>query len=107
MLFLESEDPKPILRSISSPLVVKSSQVLAIIDTMHHIKPDVLRYTAWHSMALDDSPQGAKGKRSVLPNGEVMIHQPLSGALVASDIEKNTSLKLTENNVQCLRMQIW
>lgn len=90
LLFLEAEDPKKdISMYINSPGGSVSS-TLAMIDTMHHIKPDVS--TVCVGMAASGGAlllsQGAKGKRYVLPNAEVMIHQPLGGAQgQASDIE--------------------
>ncbi|MBP9782213.1 MAG: ATP-dependent Clp endopeptidase proteolytic subunit ClpP [Candidatus Pacebacteria bacterium] len=90
MLFLESEDPKKdITLYINSPGGEIQSG-LAIIDTMHHIKPDVSTVCIGMaaSMGAMILSQGTKGKRFVLPNGEVMIHQPLSGVEgQASDIE--------------------
>lgn len=90
LLFLEAEDPKKdIYMYINSPGGSVTS-TLAMIDTMHHIKPDVA--TVCVGMAASGGAlllsQGAKGKRFALPNAEVMIHQPLGGASgQASDIE--------------------
>lgn len=90
LLFLQSEDPKKdIFMYINSPGGSVTS-TLAMIDTMHHIKPDVA--TVCVGMAASGGAlllsQGAKGKRYALPNAEVMIHQPLGGAQgQASDIE--------------------
>lgn len=90
LLFLESEDPKKdIFLYINSP-GGSVTATLAMIDTMHHIKPDVA--TVCVGMAASGGAlllsQGAKGKRFILPNAEVMIHQPLGGAEgQASDIE--------------------
>jgi len=90
LLFLEAEDPKKdIYLYINSPGGSVSS-TLAMIDTMHHIKPDVA--TVCVGMAASGGAlllsQGAKGKRFILPNAEVMIHQPLGGAQgQATDIE--------------------
>ncbi len=90
LLFLEAEDPKKdIYMYINSPGGSVTS-TLAMIDTMHHIKPDVA--TVCVGMAASGGAlllsQGAKGKRYALPNAEVMIHQPLGGAQgQASDIE--------------------
>ena len=90
MLFLESEDPKKdITLYINSP----GGQIqsgLAIVDTMHHIKPDVATVCVGMaaSMGATILSQGKKGKRFILPNAEVMIHQPLTGVEgQASDIE--------------------
>ena len=90
LLFLEAEDPKKdIFLYINSPGGSVTS-TLAMIDTMHHIKPDVA--TVCVGMAASGGAlllsQGAKGKRAILPNAEVMIHQPLGGAQgQATDIE--------------------
>lgn len=90
LLFLEAEDPKKdIYLYINSPGGSVTS-TLAMIDTMHHIKPDVA--TVCVGIAASGGAlllsQGAKGKRFILPNAEVMIHQPLGGAQgQATDIE--------------------
>ena len=90
LLFLEAEDPKKdITLYINSP----GGQIqsgLAIVDTMKHIKPDVSTVCIGMaaSMGAVILSQGAKGKRFMLPNSEVMIHQPLTGVEgQASDIE--------------------
>lgn len=90
LLFLEAEDPKKdISLYINSP-GGSVTATLAMIDTMHHIKPDVATVVvgiAASGGALLLS-QGAKGKRFALPNAEVMIHQPLGGAYgQATDID--------------------
>ena len=89
MLFLESEDPKKdIYLYVNSPGGAVSSG-LAIIDTMNHIKPDVSTICVGiaASMGATIMSQGQKGKRFVLPNAEVMIHQPWGGVSgQASDI---------------------
>lgn len=82
MLFLQAEDAKKdISVYINSPGGSVTS-TLAIIDTMRFIKPDVAVYcigiaASGAAMILS---AGAKGKRFILPNAEVMIHQPLGGA---------------------------
>ena len=54
---------------------------LAIFDTMNYIKPDVATYGIGlqASMGALLLSSGAKGKRHLLPNSRVMIHQPSSG----------------------------
>lgn len=90
LLFLQSEDPKKdISLYINSP-GGSASATLAMIDTMNHIKPDVS--TVCVGMAASGGAwllsAGKKGKRFVLPNSEIMIHQPLGGAEgQATDIE--------------------
>ena len=81
LLHLAYEDPnKDIALYINSP-GGSVSDGLAIYDTMQFIKPDVATY----GMGLQASmgavllSAGAKGKRFMLPNARVMIHQPSSG----------------------------
>ena len=81
MLFLEAEDPeKDIQLYINSPGGSVTAG-LAIYDTMHYIKCDVATICIGMaaSMGAFLLAGGAKGKRSALPNAEVMIHQPLGG----------------------------
>ena len=54
---------------------------LAIYDTMQYIKPDVqtIGIGLQASMGAFLLSSGAKGKRIVLPNSRIMIHQPSSG----------------------------
>jgi len=90
LLFLESEDPKKdIFLYINSPGGSVTAG-LSIIDTMHHIKPDVSTVCVGMAASMGSLilSQGKKGKRFILPNAEVMIHQPSGGAYgQASDID--------------------
>lgn len=82
LLFLEAEDSKKdIVMYINSPGGDVSAG-LAIIDTMKHLKCDVSTVCVGMaaSMGAVILSQGAKGKRYILPNAEVMIHQPILGA---------------------------
>ena len=82
MLFLEMEDPdKEINLYINSPGGSVSAG-LAIYDTMQYIKADVetICIGMAASMGAFLLTAGAKGMRRILPNAEVMIHQPLGGA---------------------------
>ena len=89
LLFLESEDPdKDIHVYINSPGGSVSAG-LAIYDTMQYIRPEVSTICIGMaaSMAAVLLTGGQKGKRSVLPNARVMIHQPWGGVQgTASDI---------------------
>lgn len=81
MLFLEAEDPeKDIQLYINSPGGVITAG-MAIYDTMHYIKCDVATICIGMaaSMGAFLLAGGTKGKRSALPNAEIMIHQPLGG----------------------------
>lgn len=90
LLFLDAEDNK---KDISFYINSPGGHVhagLAILDTMNSIKADVATYCVGlaASMGAVLLSGGKKGKRFVLPNAEVMIHQPSGGAEgMASDIE--------------------
>ena len=89
LLFLENEDPKKdITMYVNSPGGHVTAG-LAIYDTMQYIKPNVSTVCIGiaASMGAVLLAGGEKGKRFVLPNSEVMIHQPLGGTEgQASDI---------------------
>lgn len=89
LIFLENEDPKKdITLYINSPGGAVHAG-MGIIDTMNYIKSNVSTVCIGMcaSMGAMILSAGAKGKRFVLPNSEVMIHQPLGGAEgQASDI---------------------
>ena len=82
LLFLESEDPdKDISLYINSPGGSVTAG-MGIYDTMQYIKCDVSTICVGMaaSMGAFLLAGGAKGKRMILPNAEVMIHQPSGGA---------------------------
>ena len=89
MIYLEGKNPdKDIYLYINSPGGSVSAG-MAIYDTMNYLKCDVSTICIGlaASMGAFILSSGAKGKRFVLPNSEVMIHQPLGGAQgQASDI---------------------
>lgn len=81
LLFLESENPeKDIYIYINSPGGSVTAG-LAIYDTMRYIKCDIATVCVGQaaSMGAFLLSGGTKGKRYVLPNARVMIHQPLGG----------------------------
>jgi ATP-dependent Clp protease protease subunit len=83
MLFLEAENPeKDIALYVNSP-GGSITAGLAIYDTMQYIKPDVSTLCVGQaaSMAAVLLAAGTPGKRSVLPNSRVLIHQPLLDGL--------------------------
>ncbi len=90
LLFLEAEDPnKDIQFYINSPGGEVSSGLM-IYDTMQYIKSDVQTICMGMAASMGSVllAAGTKGKRFILPNAEVMIHQPLGGVQgQASDIE--------------------
>ena len=81
LLFLEAEEPdKPIRFYINSP----GGDVyagMAMYDAMQFVKPDVETYCIGMAMSMGALllAGGAAGKRFVLPNSKVMIHQGSGG----------------------------
>ncbi len=81
LLFLQNEDSKKDINLYVNSPGGSVTATLAIIDTMNHIKNDVA--TTCVGIAASGAAivlsAGKKGKRFILPNAEVMIHQPLGG----------------------------
>ncbi len=90
LLFLENQDPeKDIKLYVNSPGGSVTAG-MAVYDTMQFIKPDVSTVCIGMAASMGSVllAAGAKGKRFVLPNSEVMIHQVLGGTQgQASDIQ--------------------
>ncbi|MBR0501985.1 MAG: ATP-dependent Clp endopeptidase proteolytic subunit ClpP [Paludibacteraceae bacterium] len=104
LLYLDSADPgKDISIYLNSP----GGSVyagLGIYDTMQYIGCDVATICTGMaaSMAAVLLVAGTKGKRSALPHGRVMIHQPMGGAQgQASDIE------ITAREIQKLKKELY
>ena len=105
LLFLEAEDPdKDIQFYINSP-GGSVTDGLMIYDTMKLIKPDVQTICMGMAASMGSVllAAGTKGKRCILPNAEVMIHQPLGGAqgqateiLIAAEHIKDTRTRLNQ-----------
>ncbi|MDP3244659.1 MAG: ATP-dependent Clp protease proteolytic subunit [bacterium] len=82
LLFLESQDKaKDIKLYVNSPGGSVTAG-LAVYDTIQYIKPDVSTICVGMaaSMAAVLLAAGTKGKRLILPNAEVLIHQVMGGA---------------------------
>lgn len=80
LLYLDSLNNNDISLYINSP-GGSITAGMAIYDTMNFIKSDVSTICVGMSasMAAFILAVGKKGKRYILPNAEVMIHQPLGG----------------------------
>lgn len=89
LLFLEADNPeKDISLYINSPGGVVTAG-LAIYDTMRFVKPDISTICVGQACSMGSFllAAGTKGKRYILPNSRVMIHQPSGGTQgQASDI---------------------
>ena len=104
LLFLDQADPgKDISIYINSP----GGSVyagLGIYDTMQFVGSDVATICTGMaaSMAAVLLVAGQEGKRFILPNAQVMIHQPMGGAQgQASDIE------ITAREIQKLKKELY
>jgi ATP-dependent Clp protease, protease subunit len=90
LIHLESEDPdKDVSLYINSPGGSMYAG-LAVYDTMQFIKPDIQTTCVGIAMSMGSLllAGGTKGKRAVLPNSRVLIHQPSGGFEgSSSDIE--------------------
>lgn len=107
MLLLEHEDPKKdITLYLNTPGGAVSSG-LAIYDTMQYIKPDVSTICVGiaASMGAVLLAAGKKGKRFILPNSEVMLHQVMGeagGQAVEIEITARQILKIKDKLNQIL-----
>ncbi len=98
LLYLEANDPE---RDISLYINSPGGSItagMAIYDTMQFIRPDVSTICIGQaaSMAALTLAAGTKGKRFVLPNSRVLIHQPsggLSGQATDIDIQAREILR--------------
>lgn len=105
LLFLESENPNAdISLYIQSP-GGDADACFAIVDTMQYIKSPVS--TIGMGMVASAGSvvlaAGEKGKRFALPNCNVMIHQPLSGAqgqVTDLEIQIKQATKLKEKLIE-------
>lgn len=82
LLFLESEDAKKDIKLYINSPGGSVSAGLAVYDTLQYVKPDVMTICVGTaaSMGAVLLAAGTKGKRVVLPNSEVMLHQVMGGA---------------------------
>jgi ATP-dependent Clp protease, protease subunit len=81
LLFLEAEDPDTDIRLYVNSPGGDSYAGFAIYDAMQFVKPDVQTYAVGMAMSAGAMilAGGAAGKRFVLPNSKVMIHQGSGG----------------------------
>ena len=84
MLFLSNDDPKSDIQFYVNSPGGSVSAGLGIIDTMKFLRCDVA--TTCIGMAASMGAcllaAGTKGKRAILPNAQVMLHQPLIGGVL-------------------------
>ena len=95
LLFLEHEDPKKDIKLYINSPGGSVSAGLAIYDTMQHVKCDVstIGVGIAASMGAVLLAAGTKGKRFILPNSEVLIHQVMSEGIGGQATEIEISAK--------------
>lgn len=81
-LFLDSQDPKKDIQLYINSPGGSVTAGLAIYDTMQYVKSDVSTICIGlaASMGAVLLAAGSRGKRYILPNSEIMIHQVMGGA---------------------------
>ena len=81
MLFLESQDKNADIKLYINSPGGSVTAGMAIYDTIQYIGPDVSTICVGMAASMSSFllAAGAKGKRFVLPNSEVMIHQVMGG----------------------------
>lgn len=84
LLFLSNEDAKADIHFYINSPGGSVSAGLGIYDTMQFVRPQVSTYCIGMaaSMGAVLLTAGAKGKRHVLPNSRVLLHQPLIGGVI-------------------------
>ncbi len=109
LLFLSNEDPTADVHMYINSPGGSVSAGLAIFDTMQFIRPKVATYCIGMaaSMGAVLMVGGDKGKRFILPNSRVLIHQPLiagvlTGPATDLDIEAQEILRLRQRLYQIL-----
>ncbi len=102
LLYLESENPNKDISIYINSTGGSVTSGMAIYDTMQYIKPDISTVCIGQAASMGSLllAAGTKGKRYVLPNSRIMVHQPSGGVQgQASDIQihANEILALREN----------
>ncbi|MFW6060152.1 MAG: ATP-dependent Clp protease proteolytic subunit [Phycisphaeraceae bacterium] len=84
LLFLSNEDPDADIHFYINSPGGSVSAGLGIYDTMQFVRPDVATYCIGvaASMGAVLMMAGTKGKRYMLPNGRILLHQPLMGGQI-------------------------
>jgi ATP-dependent Clp protease protease subunit len=80
LVYMEANGKEPITLYINSP-GGSVTDGLAIYDTMQIVEPEIKTVCTGMaaSMASILLCAGSKGQRNILPNGQVLIHQPSGG----------------------------
>jgi ATP-dependent Clp protease protease subunit len=109
LLFLSNEDPRAEINLYLNSPGGSVSAGLAVYDTMQFIRPSVATYCIGMAASMGALllAGGARGKRYMLPNSRVLIHQPLirgvlTGPATELDIEAREILRLRKRIYEIL-----
>lgn len=106
MLFLSNEDPKADIQFYINSPGGSVSAGLAVYDTMQYLRCPVATYCVGMaaSMGAVLLCGGEKGKRFVLPNSRVLLHQPLLGGVMQGSA---TDLAIEAEEIVRLRKRLY
>ncbi|MCG3181738.1 MAG: ATP-dependent Clp protease proteolytic subunit [Phycisphaerae bacterium] len=107
MLFLSNEDSESDIHFyINSPGGSVSAGLGGVYDTMQFVRCDVATYCVGQaaSMGAILMAAGTRGKRFLLPNSRIMLHQPLIGGSITGPA---TDLEIQAKEILRLRKRIY
>ncbi len=106
MLFLANEDSTANIHFYINSPGGSISAGLAVYDTMQFVRPEVATYTIGMAASMGAILMcgGAKGKRFVLPNSRLMLHQPLIGGVLEGPA---TDLAIEAEEILRLRSRLY
>lgn len=104
LLFLEGDDPDREIRLFINSPGGSSTALMAIYDTMRYIRPDIETVCLGQagSAAAVLLAAGTPGKRSILPNARIYIHQPSLGGTQG----QVSDLEIQSAEIQRIRRQL-
>ena len=105
-LFLANEDSSADIHFYINSPGGSISAGLAVYDTMQFVRPNVATYTIGMAASMGAILMcgGAKGKRYVLPNSRLMLHQPLLGNVMEGSA---TDLAIEAEEILRLRARLY
>ena len=106
MLFLANEDSTGDIHFYINSPGGSVSAGLAVYDTMQFVRPQVATYTIGMAASMGAILMcgGTKGKRFVLPNSRLMLHQPLIGGVLEGPA---TDLAIEAEEILRLRTRLY
>jgi ATP-dependent Clp protease, protease subunit len=106
LLFLSNDDSKSDIHFYINSPGGSVSAGLAIYDTMRFLRCDVATYCVGQAASMGSVlfAGGAANKRYMLPNGRILLHQPLLGGVMQGTA---TDLEIEANEILRLRKRLY